>query len=233
MTETAVKTKQRTSAKSESFETLTDRAYRQLEEMIVMLQLMPGDVLSEQSLAKELGIGRTPIREALQRLSREGLVVILPRKGILVSDTNPRKQLLVLEARREVERLLSRAGAKRRTEEQAEQLWAVAEGMDLAAKENDDIAFMRLDLKLNQLVADAAHNEFASRAMGLLQGLSRRFWYVHYKQAADLPLCARLHADQARAIAEGDPEAASKALDKLIDYTESFTRATVSADNFS
>ncbi|MEE8122944.1 MAG: GntR family transcriptional regulator, partial [Alphaproteobacteria bacterium] len=75
---------------------LTDRAYNQLEELVVTLRLEPGAVLSEGVLASELGFGRTPIREALQRLAREGLVVILPRKGILVSEINPRKQLLVL-----------------------------------------------------------------------------------------------------------------------------------------
>jgi DNA-binding GntR family transcriptional regulator len=224
-----VKTKKRPS-RAEVVETLTDRAYRQLEEMIVTLRLLPGDVLSEQSLSEELGIGRTPIREALQRLSREGLITILPRKGILVSDTNPRKQLLVLEARREIERLLSRAGARRRNEEQAALLQSIAEGMEKAAEENDDIAFMRLDRELNILVSASAHNEYASRAMELLQGMSRRFWYVHYKQTADMPLCARLHADQARAIAQGDPDKAAKAVDLLIDYTEKFTRATVSSD---
>lgn len=232
MANTVVTKRPRTRQSPDSIETLTDRAYRQLEEMIVTLQFKPSEVLSEQSLAQDLEIGRTPIREALQRLSREGLVVILPRKGILVSDTNPREQLLVLEARREIERLLSRTGARRRTDEQATQLRAIAEGMGKAAEENDDIAFMRLDRELNRLVADAAHNAYASRAMGLLQGLSRRFWYVHYKQAADLPLCARLHADQAQAIADGDPEAAAAAVDKLIDYTESFTRATVSSERY-
>lgn len=210
-------------------ETLTSQAYRQLEEMIVTLQLSPGNILSEYALAEQLRIGRTPIREALQRLAHEGLVVILPRKGILVSDTNPRKQLLVLEVRRELERLLSRAGARRRTDAQAKRLHEIAEGMEQAAETNDDIAFMRLDRELNRLVADAAHNEFASRAMGLLQGLSRRFWYVHYKEAADMPLCARLHAEQARAIAESDPERAAEACDRLMDYVESFTRATVEA----
>lgn len=230
MTTDALKNRPHGRQGDEAFDTLTDRAYRQLEELIVTLQLAPGQILSEQSLAQDLEFGRTPIREALQRLAREGLVVILPRKGILVSDTNPREQLLVLEARREIERLLSRSGARRRTDDQAAYLRAIAEGMDKAAEENDDIAFMRLDRELNKLVAEAAHNQYASRAMGLLQGLSRRFWYMHYKEAADLPLCARLHADQARAIADGDPDAAAAAVDRLIDYTETFTRATVSAE---
>ena len=209
-------------------ETLTERAYRALEEQIVTLRLKPSQVLSEQMLSATFKIGRTPIREALQRLAREGLVAILPRKGVLVSDINPRNQLLVLEVRRELERLLSRAGAERATDEQRTQLKDIALGMDRASKANDDIAFMRLDRELNRLMIDAAHNDYAARSMKLLQGLSRRFWYMHYREAADLPLCARLHANQARAIAQGYGDAAARASDKLMDYVENFTRRTVS-----
>ena len=130
-------------------QTLTEQAYRQLEEQIVTLRLKPGEFLSEYALAEGLDIGRTPIREALQRLAREGLVTILPRKGILVSETDPRKQLLVLEVRRELERLLARLGAQRASEEQRASFRQIADGMDRAAKSNDDIAFMRLDRELN------------------------------------------------------------------------------------
>jgi len=121
-----------------------------------------------------------------------------------------------------------RAGAERATPEQREKMLEIAHGMNQAAKTNDDISFMRLDRELNQLMVEAAHNDYAARSMKLLQGLSRRFWYMHYREAADLPLCARLHADQARAIANGDRTAAARASDKLMDYVESFTRATVS-----
>jgi len=193
----------------------------------VTLRLKPGDVISEQILSATFKIGRTPIREALQRLAREGLVTVLPRKGILVSDINPRNQLLVLEVRREIERLLSRAGAERANQQQRDRFTEIAQGMDRAAKSNDDIAFMRLDRELNRLMIEAAHNDYAARSMKLLQGLSRRFWYMHYRDAADLPLCARLHANQARAIAQGNGEAAARATDKLMDYVENFTRATV------
>jgi len=207
--------------------TLTEQAYRLIEEQIVTLRLKPGDVLSEQMLSATFDIGRTPIREALQRLAREGLITVLPRKGILVSDINPRSQLLVLEVRREIERLLSRAGAERANKGQRAQMLEIAQGMDRAAKTNDDLAFMRLDRELNRLLIESAHNDFAARSMKLLQGLSRRFWYMHYREAADLPLCARLHANQARAIAQGNIEAAARASDKLMDYVETFTRATV------
>ncbi len=95
MTKTPAK---RSSRKTEAEDgTLTDRAYRELEEMIVTLQLVPGTVLSEQALSLRLKIGRTPIREALQRLARDSLVVIMPRRGIMVSEINLRLQLRLLE----------------------------------------------------------------------------------------------------------------------------------------
>jgi DNA-binding GntR family transcriptional regulator len=214
--------------RSTSSEPLTGQAYRLLEEQIVTLRIPPGEVLSEYALAEQLGLGRTPIREALQRLAGEGLVAILPRKGILVTETDAKKQLLVLEVRRELERLMCRAAAARATAEQRVRLREIAAGMDRASKSNDDMAFMRLDRDLNQLIVEAAHNEYAARAMRSLQGLLRRFWYLHYKEAADLPLCARLHAAQACAIADGGPDKAAKACDALMDYVESFTRATAS-----
>jgi DNA-binding GntR family transcriptional regulator len=217
-------------APAEAGESLTERAYRELEEQIVTLQLPPGTVVSEGMLSERLGIGRTPIREALQRLARERLVVIMPRRGIVVAEENVKTQLRLIELRREVERLLARAAARRATPEQRRAFTEIASGMESAARGNDDIAFMRLDRDLNLLVLEAARNEFASSAMTLMHGLSRRFWYIHYKQVADLPLAARLHAEVARAIAKGEAEPAAKASDRLVDYIERFARATVTAD---
>ncbi|WP_035720961.1 GntR family transcriptional regulator [Bradyrhizobium sp. ARR65] len=212
---------------AEEPETLTDRAYRQIEELIVTLALPPETVLSEQSLAAKLAIGRTPIREALQRLARDGLIVILPRRGILVSQINIKRQMRLLEVRRELERLMARGAAERATEEEIAQFAAIARDMRRASDKADDMAFMRLDREFNELVSHSARNEFASRAMGLMHGLSRRFWYQHYREVGDLPLSARLHAEVAEAIAARDPGAAAKASDRLLDYIESFTRKTI------
>jgi DNA-binding GntR family transcriptional regulator len=207
--------------------TLTDRAYRELEEMIVTLQLAPGTVLSEQALSARLKIGRTPIREALQRLSRDGLIVIMPRRGIMVSEINLRLQLRLLEVRRELERLMARLAAERATPEERREFAEIAEAMLAAAADAEDIAFMRLDQRFNFLIATAARNEFARRSMGLMNALSRRFWYQHYQQVADLPLTAKLHAAVANAVAQKKAKAAATASDRLIDYIEDFARKTL------
>lgn len=211
-----------------SAQSLTDRAYAELEEMIVTLKLAPGTAVSEAELSNHLGIGRTPIREALQRLARERLVVILPRRGIIVSEINVGRQLRLHEVRREVERLIARTAARRATTEQRTRFRELAQAFERSARVNDDITFMRTDREFNLLCSSAAHNEFAAGAMSLMHALSRRFWYIHYKEAADMPLTAKLHADIARAIADKDEERAANASDKLLDVIEKFTRDTVS-----
>ena len=154
--------------------------------------------------------------------------MILPRKGILVTDINPGKQLLALEVRRELERLMARTGAVRSTDAERKEFRRIAKGMRQAASRNDDMKFMRHDKELNVLIAQASHNEYAARAMQAMQGLSRRFWYLHYKQAADMPLCARLHAELAERIANADPDGAADASDQLLDYVENFTHLAFS-----
>jgi DNA-binding FadR family transcriptional regulator len=122
---------------------------------------------------------------------------------------------------------MARTAALRSTDEERKAFRRIAKGMKQAALKNDDIKFMRHDNELNILIAEASHNEFAARAIQAMQGLSRRFWYVHYKQAGDMPLIARLHADLAEQVAGGDPKGAANASDSLMDYVESFTRLTV------
>ncbi|WP_028241068.1 GntR family transcriptional regulator [Stutzerimonas azotifigens] len=209
---------------------LTDIAYQQLEEAIVTLRIPPGTLISEQALSDMTGIGRTPLREAVQRLAREHLILVLPQRGLLIPNIDIGKQLRLLETRREIERLVCRSAAKRASAQEREQFARLTDEFQTASVSNDDVTFMRSDREFNELCLKAARNEFAESALRSLNGLSRRFWYLHYKQAADLPEMARLHAEVASAIASGDPAAAARASDRLIDNIESFTKATVLLD---
>lgn len=206
---------------------LADVAYGQIEEAIVTLHIPPGTSVSELTLSKATGIGRTPIREAIQRLARENLILVLPQRGLLVPLIDVSKQLRLLETRRELERLVCRSAAKRSTPEQKKAFTRLAKEFTTAGAANDDKTFIRSDREFNELCLVAAHNEFSEGAMRLMHGLSRRFWYYHYKQAADLPEISRLHAAVARAIGNGDVAAAATACDRLMDNIEAFTRSTV------
>jgi DNA-binding GntR family transcriptional regulator len=208
-------------------QTLTDQAYRELEEEITTLRIPPGAIVSEALLSERFGVGRTPVREALQRLAREGLVVIMPRRGVVVSEIDVAAQLRLLEVRRELERLMVRGAVRRASKPQRKRFQEIASGMDQAARRADDLAFMRLDREFNLLLLEAAGNEFGAATLGMLSGLSRRFWYAHYKQAADLPRTAHLHATVARLIGGEDEERAAAASDALIDYIQEFARRTI------
>jgi DNA-binding GntR family transcriptional regulator len=215
---------------SDALQSLAERAYTDIEELIVTLKLKPGTVVTEAALSKQLGIGRTPIREALQRLARERLVRVLPRRGVMVSEIDIKAQLRLLELRREVERLIARCAARRATADQRRGFALIAARMEKSAAASDEVAFMRADREFNELCVQAARNEFIVGAMGMMSSLSRRFWFLHYRQAADMPLTARLHAAVARAIAAGDESGAAVASDGLLDVIEHFTRATVAVD---
>lgn len=209
---------------------LTAQAYERIEEMIVKLELRPGTAISEGELSARLGIGRTPVREALQRLAREHLVQILPQRGVLVSELDIKRQMRLLEVRREVERLVVRCAARRANDAERRQFAELTKEFVAAAKVKDQSRFMRADKAFNDLSLRVARNEFAAGAMGLMHGLSRRFWFMHHRQADDTELMATLHGRLARAIADADETAAAKALDALIDHNEAFTRSTVSTD---
>lgn len=210
--------------------TLADRAYVEIEEMIVTLKLAPGRVVSELELSEWIGIGRTPIREALHRLTTQRLVRVLPRLGIVVSEIDVKAQLRLLEVRRELERLLCRSAARRSSAQERHQFAEFEVAFRECAETGDEERFMRVDREFNELCLIAARNEFAAGALTMMNSLSRRFWFLHYKQAADLPLTAQLHADVAHAISIGEPEMAASACNALLDTINEFTRATVNTD---
>jgi DNA-binding GntR family transcriptional regulator len=223
MSNSAKKKKQHSAGR---YESLAERAYHHIEEMIVTLQLEPGAVLSEQQLAEELSVGRSPVREAIQRLAYEKLVVVLPRRGILVSDINLRSHRKLLLVRREVERLMVRLACNAATEVQIAGFRKFAADFQRHAKDNDVRGFVRTDAAFNELLAESVDNEFARNAVQMTRGLSRRFWFKYYR-LADLKKCASLHAALAKAIAERNADEAGRALDRLIDYMEEFTRAVL------
>lgn len=207
--------------------TLNEEAYRRLEEMIVTLELAPGAVVSEAILGRRLGIGTTPIREALQRLSREYLVQVLPRRGVVVTAVDLRQQLQVLETRRELDRLLVRAAARRAAAAEREHIGGLAELMRRTGEAGDLLGFLRADAEMKPAIARAAHNEVASAAVRPLHAVSRRFWFFHGHDARDLPETAARHIDVASAVAAGDEARAIAANDALIGHLIAFARSTI------
>ncbi|MGA0266220.1 MAG: GntR family transcriptional regulator, partial [Lysobacterales bacterium] len=140
---------------------LAEQAYSELERRLVMLELHPGQFLQEKNLTETLGLGRTPVREAVQRLTETGLLKIYPRKGILVQPVQAESLGQVLETRRVLERLLVVKAAERADEPQRTRLEKLAGALDSASDAASDAAhlqadtFFELDHQLDRLLAEA------------------------------------------------------------------------------
>lgn len=205
---------------------LAEQALSRLEELIVTLELPPGSVWSELQLSDLLGIGRTPVREALQRLQADHLVKILPRLGAQITEINVTQQLLLLEVRRVLERLIAQTAARRATSEEREQMLTMADSLQKMV-DVDVLVFLRYHYDIKKFIAACARNPFAAGAIASVHALSRRFYFVHYSRTHDLPVATRHHADVIRAIALGEETRAGAAADALMDYVEQLTRDTV------
>jgi DNA-binding GntR family transcriptional regulator len=212
---------------SSPLRTLNEEAYRRIEELIVTLELEPGSVVSEATLSERIGIGTTPIREALQRLAREHLVQILPRRGVIVTAVDVGQQLQVLETRRELDRLIARTAAARATAAEREEMAALAKRMEGAASLGDIKGFLQYDNEMNTRAARAARNEIAASTVATLHSTSRRFWFFHHTAHGQAGRTMGLHVDLARTIASGDPTRAAAASDVLIDDLYEFARSTL------
>ncbi len=195
--------------------------------MIVKLELPPGSVWSEQQLSEMIGIGRTPVREALQRLQAQFLVKVLPRLGAQITEINVSEQMLLLEVRRVLERLIAENAARRATREEKDHLLKMADKLEAMAQGGDALPVLRYDAEVKRHVAACARNAYASRAIEAAHAISRRFYFLHHRERQDLPLATRLHTDVIRAIARGQPAEAAASADRLMDYVEEMTRATI------
>jgi DNA-binding GntR family transcriptional regulator len=206
---------------------LSDQAYKALEELLVTAQLEPGSIWSEPALSELTGFGRSPVREALQRLTSDHLVVPLRRHGFRITEVQVEEQLLVLEARRELERLVSIFAARRASVSEREIHLEVAQQLRRAGKDHDALLYLRLHFALKRFTAASARNPFIASALSPLHAVSRRFFYVHRERFGDLTEVAGLHADLAESIGRGDEGSAAACSDAMTGYAVEFTRRIV------
>lgn len=198
-----------------------------IEAMIVTGRLGPNTLVSESELARMLGCGRTPVREALQRLGFEGYVDILPRRGILVTAVDVTQQFALLEMRRPMEELMVRLAARRATGEQRASMIQVATDFEAAVAAKDLDRYISCNRKAVHLEAEASGNAMLRRHMGMVHGLARRYWYAQISSPELLAEAARCHCGVLRAVAAGDENAAAEAAHALLDFLADVTRKAV------
>jgi DNA-binding GntR family transcriptional regulator len=202
-----------------------DRALRQLEEQFVTLRLAPGSVWSETLLSEQLEMGRTPVREAIARMAVDGLVTVMPRAGIVISEISLENQLAVLDTRRVLEKLVSVRAAARSSADERTQLRGMADVIEQAGERHDVHGYIQSHFGIKRFVAQCARNPYATRALRPLHTLSQRFFFANHREIDNLPLVGSVHAQLTRAIADGDAHLAASRCDAVSDVAQEFTVA--------
>ncbi|MGI6853942.1 GntR family transcriptional regulator [Mesorhizobium sp. 1B3] len=199
---------------------LSRQAYNIVERMMIQGEIPPGALLSEVLLSQMIGIGRTPVREALQRLARDRLVTIVPRRGAVVSRLGPEEYLDTLPIRREVEREIVTIMAKVACRQHRHSLLGLAKEMREAVDEGSIYKAIEIDRRFKLIEAAACNNTLLLSAIRPLHALSRRFYFAQARKP--LPQVALAQARLMEHIAQGDEGAARDTHDAFVNAIESF-----------
>ncbi len=197
-----------------------DRAYAALLDLVTSERARPGDQLGEEAAAAWLGISRTPVRAALQRLDLEGLIARAPRGGYVVSGLTGRDVREACDALRILDAALFRRAAGRLTPEQGRALEECAAAMVVAVKAGDLEGWNDTDRRFHALLHEAAdHRLFAEMGAAQRRRL-HRFWTSSASRQGRLATCAAEHAGIAEAVRRGDGAAIDDLVAAHIDHME-------------
>jgi DNA-binding GntR family transcriptional regulator len=194
------------SARSQS-----EEAYLRIRERIVSLDMPPGSVVNESRLRQELTIGRTPIREALQRLARENLVRSVPHRGTFVTDVNITDLARITEVRIVLESHAARLAAERLSTADRDIFTQLLERLE-EEPSLDQRRLMRLDQQIHREIYRAARNPFLEATLERYFNLSLRLWYLVLDRQVGLREAVKEHAELLRAILAGDGPAADDSM---------------------
>jgi len=184
----------------------SELAYSRILERIVSLEMRPGSVVNEARLREELGIGRTPIREALQRLARENLVRSIPHRGTFVTDVNITDLARITEVRVVLEAHAARLAAEKLAPADRAGIEALLDMVGGSVTDQHEL--MRLDQLIHRTVYQAARNPFLEATLERYFNLSLRLWYLVLDHGVRLREAVDEHAELLRAILAGDGELA-------------------------
>ena len=201
---------------TEQAASLADRAYVAIRDLIVSLELSPGALIEERQLVESLGIGRTPVREALRRLSQEQLVEVFPRRGMFVTGVDVRDLARISEVRAALEPEAARLASERATDEERDDLASLGDDIKRGAD------LMGLDERIHRAIYAAAHNHLLEKTLGEYYVLALRIWMIALDRAHDLEEAVEAHRDLIHEIVVGNGD---RAADIMRAHVENFEQA--------
>jgi DNA-binding GntR family transcriptional regulator len=194
--------------------TLAERAYTRLREEIIRVELAPGTLLRDDDLMARMGIGRTPVREAVQRLHSDGFVTILPRRGTLVSEINITDLAAIYEVRMRLESWASQLAAQRVTDADRAEIEGLLAELAVLTSDEGFGPLLELDRRVHRFVYRCAKNQYLAKTLDLYHDLSLRILHIAMKRYPSLtPSLEDVVHEQSTvlsAIARGDAETAER-----------------------
>lgn len=203
---------------------LAEQAYAAVKQKIITLQFAPGAYLNVFSIAEMLGIGRTPVHQAVRRLAHEGMIEIMPRKGMIVKPVSLQDVLQIAEVRQVNESHCVRLAAKNAKQKDIAALDRILERAERAAQVGDTEAMMLADRDFHGAISGIAGNRVLADILKNLHERSLRFWFISLHQSTHQKEVVKEHSDIMAAIRNHDPEGAEQAMRRHI---ESFCRTIV------
>jgi DNA-binding GntR family transcriptional regulator len=207
-------------------QSLADRAYHEIRDRIVSLELAPGALIDERGLVEDLGMSRTPVREALMRLAQERLVEVYPRRGMFVTGVDVRELARLSEVRAVLEPEAARLAAERATEADREEIARLLEEID----GHGETGLMGLDERIHRAVYRAAHNELLAQTLEQYYVLALRMWSMAGDRAEDLVDAVEAHAALLEAILDEDGHRAADAMrGHVVNFEQAMHRVLLNA----
>ena len=195
---------------------LVDRAYEAIKRKILALEYRPGQWLNESRICDEFGFGRTPVHHAVHRLSRDGLLEIIPRKGLMIRPDSMNEVLDLMEARSSVEPNVAALAAERASPEQVKAMRTMLAQSAKITDKRYRRPFMEIDRAFHATIAEAAGNPILADVIRPLHERSGRLWFLRLHYSDDLATTQVEHEAILAAIEQGDRDAAARAMQRHI-----------------
>jgi DNA-binding GntR family transcriptional regulator len=188
-----------------------ETAYTCMKEALVTLVYKPGEYLNTAQVMERFGLGRTPINQALHRLSAEGLVQIIPRKGAMAAPLSINDALELIEVRLVNEMLCMRLTAAAITNSEIQELETIAQNFETAAAQRDVVALMNTDRLFHEKIAAFSRNIMLQDILSVLHARSQRFWAISFSTLGHVDEVMAEHRAIVTALASHDTQAAAEA----------------------
>ena len=208
---------------------LAERTYVQLREDIITIRLPPGTLLREPELMHRLEVGRTPVREALLRLQRDGFVIVVARGGTFVSKIDISDLTAIYEARAKIESWVTRLAAERLSEPERREARELIDALQALAVPRELDALLALDRRIHRFIYRSAKNPYLFETLDHYHNLSLRILYVALRRfpalMPGLDKVVQEQTDMLEAVCRGDADTAERiALNHVLSFEQEVRR---------